>query len=207
MKNLVILYIMAFAYFFTATIPSSAQELGDVIYLKDGSKIIGIIIEQIPNESIKIQLRDGSEMVYTFDKIARMTREPLNVGLRDLKEASYAEIGANIGIPSVLNIAYGHWFGPVGLRMSGLYLGRDAQGVQFNLGFKLSDNPKRSHSLAAVAGTSVMDGSEWDYAGIVYNLNIRGFFLEAGLTAGSGDYASPQATLQLGYMHRFLPKP
>jgi len=42
----------------------SDGKMVDVVYLKNGSVITGSIIEQIPNETIKIQTRDGSVFVY-----------------------------------------------------------------------------------------------------------------------------------------------
>ena len=53
------------------------QNMEDVVYLKDGSIVRGIVIEQIPGESLKIQTQGGSVFVYTTDEIARMTREPV----------------------------------------------------------------------------------------------------------------------------------
>lgn len=47
----------------------------DVVYIKNGSIIRGIIIEQIPNVQIKIQTKDGSIFVYKMDEIERMTKE------------------------------------------------------------------------------------------------------------------------------------
>lgn len=70
------------ALFVSATVlhvaptPSAAQELEDVVYLKDGSVIRGIIVEQIPGESILIETRDGNRFRYAMDIIGRMTREP-----------------------------------------------------------------------------------------------------------------------------------
>jgi hypothetical protein len=56
-----------------------AQEMEDVVYLKDGTVVRGQIIEQIPNQSIRIRTSDGSVYVYTFNLIERITREPVQV--------------------------------------------------------------------------------------------------------------------------------
>ena len=48
----------------------------DVVYLKNGSIIKGIIIEQIPNQTIKIQTADGSIFVYDMIDIVRIVKEP-----------------------------------------------------------------------------------------------------------------------------------
>ena len=43
----------------------SAKDFREVVYLKNGSIIKGIILEQIPNETIKIETSDGSAVSYT----------------------------------------------------------------------------------------------------------------------------------------------
>ncbi len=50
----------------------------DVVYLKNGSVIHGIIIETIPNTSIKIQTADGNIFVYSFSDIEKYGRESVN---------------------------------------------------------------------------------------------------------------------------------
>jgi len=47
----------------------------DVVYLKNGSVIRGMIIEQTPNVSLKIQTRDGSVFVFKMDELEKMTKE------------------------------------------------------------------------------------------------------------------------------------
>ena len=47
----------------------------DVIYLKNGSVIKGIIVEQVPNVSLKIQTADGSLFVYKISEVEKMTKE------------------------------------------------------------------------------------------------------------------------------------
>jgi len=51
------------------------QNYQDVVYLKNGSIIRGIIIEQIPNKSIKIETAGKSVFVYQIDEIEKMTKE------------------------------------------------------------------------------------------------------------------------------------
>jgi len=50
-------------------------EMIDVIHLKNGSIIKGVIIETIPSESIKIETADGSIFVYSMDEVQKMTKE------------------------------------------------------------------------------------------------------------------------------------
>ncbi len=54
-----------------------AQQLQDVVYLRDGGIIRGTIIEQRPGESILIRTPDGNQFRYTMDQIDRITKEPV----------------------------------------------------------------------------------------------------------------------------------
>ncbi len=47
----------------------------DVVYLKNGSIIHGLIIEQIPNQSIKIQTKDNSIFFFKMEEIEKITKE------------------------------------------------------------------------------------------------------------------------------------
>lgn len=51
------------------------EQMQDVVYLKNGGIIRGIIIEQIPGKSIKIQTRDGNVFVHQLDEVERITKE------------------------------------------------------------------------------------------------------------------------------------
>ncbi len=189
-----------------------AQEQVDAVILHNGSKILGTIIEQVPNKSLKIKTKDGSEFVYTFDEIEIIRKENVEgmPGYSDTQ--SYPELGVNFGTPAGINFAMGYQFGLVGLRLSGMIWGRPISGLQMNVGFRLSDNADRSHVVAAILGSMEVEEDlgfssrmrEWNYVGAVYELNLSGFFLQAGATVGSGDFSSPQLVFQIGYMHRFF---
>ena len=58
----------------------SAQQMEDVIHLRDGSVVRGTIIEQIPGESLKIKAVGGEVFVYGVDEIVEITREPAGEG-------------------------------------------------------------------------------------------------------------------------------
>lgn len=63
-----------FLFFLSASFIYS-QQYEDVVYLKNGSIIHGTIIEQVPNESIKIKTKDGNVFVYSTEEISKITRE------------------------------------------------------------------------------------------------------------------------------------
>ncbi len=54
---------------------ASAQQAQDVVYLKNGSIIRGMIIEQVPGQSLKIRTQDGNVFVYTMAEVQRITKE------------------------------------------------------------------------------------------------------------------------------------
>jgi len=49
----------------------------DVVYLKNGSIIHGIIIEQIPNQSIKIKTADKNVFVFKIEEIEKISKEEI----------------------------------------------------------------------------------------------------------------------------------
>jgi hypothetical protein len=51
------------------------NSLEDVVYLKNGSIIRGVIVEQVPNQSLKIQTADRSLFVFRFDEIEKISKD------------------------------------------------------------------------------------------------------------------------------------
>ncbi|MCS6979179.1 MAG: hypothetical protein NZM15_03645 [Flavobacteriales bacterium] len=49
----------------------------EAVYLKNGSVIRGIIIEQVPNKTIKIQTRDKSVFVFSMDEVDKIVKEEI----------------------------------------------------------------------------------------------------------------------------------
>lgn len=70
-----LLFLVAFA---TGLASAQTQTLGnyeEVVYLKNGSIIHGIIIEQIPGKSLKIQTSERNVFVYQMDEVEKITKE------------------------------------------------------------------------------------------------------------------------------------
>ena len=49
----------------------------DVVYLKDGSIIRGLIAEQVPGKSVKIHTRAGNVFIFKMEEIDKIAKEPL----------------------------------------------------------------------------------------------------------------------------------
>ena len=59
----------------------------DVVYLKNGTIIHGIIIEQVHNESIKIQTADRNIFVFKVDEVLKITKEEVQNPSKPKREA------------------------------------------------------------------------------------------------------------------------
>ena len=53
----------------------AAQNYTEVVYLKNGSIIKGVIIEQVPNVSLKIKTGDGSLIICQMSDVEKITKE------------------------------------------------------------------------------------------------------------------------------------
>lgn len=102
MRKLIALFI-----FSILTACAFAQsDFQDVVYLKNGSIIRGMIIAQVPNKSLKIETGDGSVFVYELTEVEKITKEPRKVpqGTRTKdsgKRSKYrgiVDVGYQIGV-------------------------------------------------------------------------------------------------------------
>lgn len=79
------------------------QNYQDVVYLKNGSIIHGVIIEQVPNKSIKIETADKNVLVYQIDEIEKMTKEQKDSSLPQMKGTMSVQNDKKEGIDLVFN--------------------------------------------------------------------------------------------------------
>ena len=54
---------------------AEAEGIEEVVYLKNGSVVRGIIVEQIPNETLRIRTQGGSEFVFQMSEVLKITKE------------------------------------------------------------------------------------------------------------------------------------
>jgi len=67
-------------------IEASSSRVTDVVYLKDGSVINGVIIEQVPDQFIKVEMADGSVLVFKTDNIIRIIKSNLDTSTSSLSD-------------------------------------------------------------------------------------------------------------------------
>lgn len=75
MKTLLKRALLSIAAFVALAFTMNAQQYQDVVYLKNGSVIHGIITEQIPNQSLKIETKDGSVFICDMNDVAKITKD------------------------------------------------------------------------------------------------------------------------------------
>lgn len=75
MKTLLKRTLLSIAAFVALAFTMNAQQYQDVVYLKNGSVIHGIITEQIPNQSLKMETKDGSVFICDMNDVAKITKD------------------------------------------------------------------------------------------------------------------------------------
>lgn len=97
-------------------IATNAQtDIQDVIYLKNGSIIRGIVIEQVPAISVKIETVDHNVLVFKMDEIQKIVKEKAT----DVKSSTKETSGLRRGYLGMINLGYG--FG----------VGKESKGIDF----------------------------------------------------------------------------
>lgn len=181
----------------------------DVVYLKNGSIIRGIIIEQIINKSIKIETADKNIFVFTLDEIEKITKEQLK--MNDEKSQSHSsnskvnittiDFGYQIGVGQYgidrlrLNVSNSYQFnsyfslgGGIGLRY---YSDYEASLVPIFLNIKTNlTEANIKPYIQLLAGYSFDASNNWNDVGIIINP-------EFGLTIKTNTKAS--LNLGIGY--------
>lgn len=118
-------------------------------------------------------------------------------------------LGAVLGAPSGISVVGGFSFNEVGVRVSGGSWGKNWNGVQSDISYGLIHSSSYMMSLSVIAGrfqnksTNNQQVSEYvqqKYFGLAYDMDLAGFFLQAGLATGSGGYSNAQFTFQFGYL-------
>ena len=93
MKKVIVLSIL----FIIISLQLSAQRTGDALYLKNGSKIFGKLLE-ISDDKYKIQTADGSIMIFGSSEVDKMVKEePLFEGRRSSGFGMTLEAGLLLG--------------------------------------------------------------------------------------------------------------
>ena len=101
-------FALLICFSFLTIISSGQNNYEEVVYLKNGSVIHGVIIEQIPNTSIKIKTNDGNIFVFKMDEIEKITKElPITPNkVKNVKAISSQKVNRDLffGIKAGINL-------------------------------------------------------------------------------------------------------
>lgn len=74
MRQIVKRFFIVVFFCVVGSLCMSAENLQEVLYLKNGSIIRGTILELVPEKSVKIQTGDGSIFVYQMSEVEKITK-------------------------------------------------------------------------------------------------------------------------------------
>jgi hypothetical protein len=117
MKN--ILSLFAFCLIFLSSY--AQKNMQDVVYLKNGTVVRGIIIEQIPNKSLKIKSNDNNVFVFDFIDIDKITKEENSGKHERMEKSDKNEKFFSNNKNNYFSIAtgFGQSYGGLGIRLQG----------------------------------------------------------------------------------------
>lgn len=107
------------------------KKMEDVVYLKNGAIIRGVIIEQVPDKTLEIKSNDNNYLIFNYSEIQKITKENVITDPTDYKKKGFLnidELTYGFGI-NTINTYHGS------VAISGLFptIGiRSINGYQFN---------------------------------------------------------------------------
>lgn len=134
----------------------------------------------------------------------------------DAVENGDTQAGISLGSPGAFNLVIKKELSGHPLQLAIGYVG-SAYGIETGYSF-YHDRDSFMRSWQAIAGTfraedrsRVLDmdaggyrwrydDDSWSYVGVSGTFQYGGFFLEPGLSVGTGDYSNPQLTIQVGWV-------
>jgi hypothetical protein len=103
------------------------NKMQEVVYLKNGGMIKGMIVEVIPGQSLKIQTCDGSIFVYSIDEVSKITKESVSRNNHHTSSSHHSDVAGYRGFVDFgYTIGTGTYYNAERLELSTSY------GYQFN---------------------------------------------------------------------------
>lgn len=115
-------------------------------------------------------------------------------------------IGVSFITPGGINFIGGLATKSTTLKFAVGYLDENTNGIEFGATVARWSGRSSLRSVQIIIGDSntedpyTSEPHEWRYAGISATYRFDDFIIEPGITAGEGDFSSPQLSLQLGFL-------
>jgi hypothetical protein len=159
MKQLSIL----FSFLFLSVYCYAQSYNGDIVYLKNGSIIRGVVIELTPNQSLKIKTADGSIFVYNVSDVEKIAKEELpaiepkandHVGVKSLRGyKGFVDVGSTSAVENENRVEFS-----------------TSHGYQFN------------NHIFLGAGIAYHNYYDYKYCAIPIYINFRANFIKKKVT-------------------------
>lgn len=131
-------------------------------------------------------------------------------------EPDETQFGVALGTPGGVNLVMKKEIAGHPIQLAVGYTGK-AYGIEAGYSFYYNrDSAMRSWQVIAGSSTikdnaltyystqdvvyRVYEDEDWNYAGVSGTFQYGGFYIEPGITVGSGDFSSPQLTIQVGWL-------
>ncbi len=149
----------------------------DVLYLKNGGIIHGIIIEQVPNESLKIQTKDRNVFVYRMDEVLKITKEELPVPRKGRERLTKDNIKRK-GYTNITEITFGRSVLKNGSDMA--LTGGYSSGLQPSFGIQTINGYLFNPYLCVGVGIGLHSYTDFSYVPLFIGARVN--FLNGPLT-------------------------
>lgn len=167
-------------FFLPFLIKAQIGNYEEVVYLKNGSVIRGVIVEQIPGKSLKIKSGDNI-FAFTIEEVEKFTKEPLLRPKPQLYNPTDGDYREKSKRPVVDKPEFNTRYKPQGVYLL-LGLGGGASQIGAGLGAELTLGGKIFNKKDWKKRSKV-GGDVWGFAG-VQGLPFIGGNLQFGLNAG-----------------------
>jgi hypothetical protein len=181
--------IVVLILFFFATVALAQSNMIDVVYLKNGSIIRGMITEQVPNQSIKIQTKDNNVFFFKLEEVDKITKEPEQGVFKQKGFVNITEYIICIGqgkfsnginttendaISSGLRTVNGYQFNPfisagIGL---GIDIYKDFEMIPITFDFRISPISGRATPILTLNGGYSIGTNDFRGSGYIFNPSL-----------------------------------
>ena len=183
------------------------NNMEDVVYLKNGSIIRGIIIEQVPNQSIKIQTKDRNVFFYKLDEIEKMTKENLPIENTQVQKEKKSFKLVEFKKSGYINITEGYYCLPLVSAQGYEYFRGTSYGIRTVNGYQFNEQFALGIGIGIEKGTNFLNyDRNYAYPGnvrfIPLTLDIRTSLLKGRVSPTfnfNGGYVIGLSDMKNGY--------
>jgi hypothetical protein len=119
------------------------KKMEDVVYLKNGAIIRGVIIEQVPDKTLEIKSNDNNYLIFNYSEIQKITKENVISDATDYKKKGFldiTELTYGFGINTINtyhgSVAISKQFPTIGIRSINGYQFNEHISCGFGVGFE-----------------------------------------------------------------------